>query len=317
MLDLILRIEGSVQKNNLPEFKEEALAMVKAANVPLVTDDDFSNAEKTVKNCKEAEDAISIAKHNALRETADIAALFESLDEVSNELRNTRVSLDKQIKKEKVERKKALVDSFCSDLSVVISDLNLSQKHAIVDRKLFDDAIKGKRTLSKMSEALADVLNEETGRFVRLSEDIEANRTAIENAEDDFPGLFPDKETLVVSGQENIKSTIESRIAKFQLAEIKRKEAEKKEEEIKAKESAEIKEQNDMETVEQEFAPKNEQPKVETTSNDHVVHVNTDDEFTISISLICSIHDAKAITNKINTIVGHEDIVKNIKLSRF
>ncbi len=193
--ELIISLTGSVTKNNLPEFKDEALAMIKAADIPLVSDADFLQAEQTIKDCKGAEDAIDLAKHNALRDTADIAALFESLDEVSNELRNTRLSLSKQVKSEKESRKTEIIDSRCEELERIITKTGLPYSIIHVERSVFIDAIKGKRSLEKMEEALDEALAAANIDVIQVSKMADHVRATVKAANRD--SLFPDIENLL------------------------------------------------------------------------------------------------------------------------
>ena len=103
--DLIIRLTGEISESNFDAFKEEALAVIKAADKPLITDVDFFDAEQTVKSCKAAESAIKEAKEEALNQTVDIRILFSAMDEISSALRDTRLSLNKKVKKEKASYK--------------------------------------------------------------------------------------------------------------------------------------------------------------------------------------------------------------------
>lgn len=63
---LIIEISGAVQASNLTEVQSFALAVFKGINKDLQTDDDFADAEKTVKWCGELEDRLEAAKQHAL-----------------------------------------------------------------------------------------------------------------------------------------------------------------------------------------------------------------------------------------------------------
>jgi putative phage-type endonuclease len=78
-----LRIEvtGMVTASNLAEFKSHALAVLGSINRDLRTDDDFADAEQTVKWCKAVEDRLEAAKVHALSQTASIEELFRTVRE--------------------------------------------------------------------------------------------------------------------------------------------------------------------------------------------------------------------------------------------
>ena len=106
-----LRIEvtGMVTYSNLEEFKEQAFAVLAAIPRDLQTDEDFANAEQTVKWCKAVEERLEGKKQDVLSQTASIEAVFRTIDEVSAEARRIRLELDKLVSREKELRKMELV----------------------------------------------------------------------------------------------------------------------------------------------------------------------------------------------------------------
>src|SRR5690606_38640236 len=98
-----LRVEvtGMVTASNLAEFKASAMQVLGSINRDLQTDDDFANAEETVKWCKAVEDRLAATKDAVLAQTADIETVFRTMDEVSAETRRIRLELDKLVKAEK------------------------------------------------------------------------------------------------------------------------------------------------------------------------------------------------------------------------
>ena len=66
-----LRIEvtGMVTASNLADWKEQAIAVFQGISKDLVTDQDFADAEKTVKWCSDIESQLAGAKQHALSQT--------------------------------------------------------------------------------------------------------------------------------------------------------------------------------------------------------------------------------------------------------
>src|SRR5690606_3889090 len=98
-----LRIEvtGMVTASNLAEFKTHALAVLGGINTDLRNDQDFADAERTVKWCKEVEDRLEAAKQHALSQTSSIDELFRTIDTIAAETRAKRLELDKLVKARK------------------------------------------------------------------------------------------------------------------------------------------------------------------------------------------------------------------------
>jgi predicted phage-related endonuclease len=106
-----LRVEvtGMVTASNLAEFRDNAFAVLRAINRELQTDEDFANADETVKWCKGVEEKLDLTKQQVLDQTADIAAVFRTMDEVSEETRRVRLDLDRLVKAEKERRRTEIV----------------------------------------------------------------------------------------------------------------------------------------------------------------------------------------------------------------
>lgn len=87
-----IELTGMVTASNLAEVREQALSVFRSINRDLQTDEDFANAEKTVKWCGEIEKKLDAAKEHALAQTASISELFSTLDQIKAEARETRLA---------------------------------------------------------------------------------------------------------------------------------------------------------------------------------------------------------------------------------
>src|SRR5690606_34215091 len=87
--------------SNLTAFREHAMSVIGAIKTDLRTDQDFADADKTVKWCKEVEDRLQAAKQHALSQTASIDELFRTIDAIAEETRAKRLELDKLVKARK------------------------------------------------------------------------------------------------------------------------------------------------------------------------------------------------------------------------
>ncbi|MCM2248878.1 hypothetical protein MYF60_28335, partial [Klebsiella pneumoniae] len=71
----------------------------------LKTDEDFVQADATVKFCKEAEDNLEVAKNAAIAQTASIDELMRTVDHIKAQLRDKRLALDKLVEQRKKQIK--------------------------------------------------------------------------------------------------------------------------------------------------------------------------------------------------------------------
>lgn len=157
---LLIQVSGAVTASNLGEFKSHALAVLGAINRSLTTDQDFADAESTVKWCSEVEARIAAAKQHALAQTASIDELFRSLDAVSEETRRVRLELDKLVKARKDEIRTEIVANAAAALRTHIAELNAAMPANYMPPIAadFSGAIKGKRTMESLRGAANDEL---------------------------------------------------------------------------------------------------------------------------------------------------------------
>ncbi|NII73213.1 putative phage-type endonuclease [Dyella sp. SG562] len=215
-----LRVEvtGMVTASNLAEFKENALAVLGAINRDLQTDEDFADADKTVKWCKDVEERLELTKEQVLSQTADIAAVFRTMDEVAEETRRVRLDLDRLVKAEKERRRGEIVAEAAASVRAHYEAINASMgEHAIpIWASLsahIGEAIKGKKTIASIREAA-------NGRAATIK--IEASQQADRVRANvavlaDYPDhahLFADRVTLCATKTvEDLRNLVAARIA--------------------------------------------------------------------------------------------------------
>lgn len=233
-----LRIEvtGQVTASNLSEFKERALAVFAGINRNLTTDQDFADAEQTVKWCSNVEDRLQAAKQHALSQTASIDALFRTIDDISAEARRVRLELDKLVKARKEAIRAEIVAAGQKALQEHVAALN-----ARIGRPLmpavhadFVAAIKGKRTIDSLRGSVDDTLAQAKIEANAIADRITINlRTLDEHKE--HASLFPDVQALVGKQPDDLQAVIAQRIAEHEAREQARRQAE---EEAKARAAA-------------------------------------------------------------------------------
>jgi hypothetical protein len=101
--NLEIQISGRIQNSNFPVWNNALLNQIGLINLKLITDNDFAAATEDVKLLKRAEKAILEAKIRAIEQTEEIQRLFNALDEISEQARQARLTLERQIRTRKQE----------------------------------------------------------------------------------------------------------------------------------------------------------------------------------------------------------------------
>jgi predicted phage-related endonuclease len=211
-----LRIEvtGQVTASNLAEFKQTALAAIQSVNRSLSTDQDFANAEKAVKWCADVEDRLKAAKEHALSQTSSIDALFKAIDDISAEARRVRLDLDKLVTRRKTEVKEEAVDRArkALDMHIAVIHAEIAPMRLQTVTADFGGAIKGKRSVASMQDALDTTLS---GAKIAADTEARAIRKNVDHFKEVATGLeslFPDLGALVHKAPDDFRMLVQARI---------------------------------------------------------------------------------------------------------
>lgn len=213
---LAIQIKGEVSLSNLPAFKAAAEQYVSEIKTDLQNDQDFANAEETVKFLGEAEKKLESAKEIALSQTADIDELMRTIDHIKDTMRTKRLTLDKLVKSRKDQIRLEIVQGGKDKLLAHIQKLNDEIKPVSVTvTPDFNGAIKSKRTI----ESLHNAVDTEVARCM-----IEVDEKALivrdnlkylnENAAE-HKALFADLTVLAHQNHAAFVAIVDGRIASF------------------------------------------------------------------------------------------------------
>lgn len=238
-----LRIEvtGMVTASNLAEWKEQAIAVFQGISTELVSDQDFADAETTVKWCGNIEEQLKAAKQHALSQTESIDLLFRTIDDIAAEARAKRLDLEKLVKRRKDERRTEIGNAARRAVQQHVLAINETLgEHAIpMPTTLVADiaeAMKGKRSFSSMQEAVDAVAANAKIDASQYAERIRAN-VAILAGHAEHATLFADRVQLCATkAPEDLRNLVAARIAEHQQAEQARLDAER--EKIREQEQA-------------------------------------------------------------------------------
>ena len=241
---LSIHTEGQITVfGNLSQFKAAADDFIASVNTNLKTDEDFVNAEATIKKCKEVETNIKTAKAAIIGGISSVDEATRTLDYTDQIFSKMRLTLEKLVKTQKEIIKSKIIDDalmLCanhqSSIAAEFPRLNFAAL-ANLSRQSFETACKNLRTLSSLHNA---VDTEVASIKIKLDDLARVIRKNIAHLPEDF-SLFRDLQSIVTKPEDDFKLLVESR-----LAEQKRKEEEAAQRaiaEAKAREDAAAKRQ--------------------------------------------------------------------------
>jgi predicted phage-related endonuclease len=218
---LAIQIRGEVAASNLPAFQARAERFIASIKTDLVTDEDFANAEATVKFCEKAEGDLDHAKHAALEQTVDIAELMRTLDHIREQLRAKRLTLQTAVKDKKelikagilANAKKAFADHV-SKLEKEIAPLRL-----VFQARDFAGAMKNKRTLATLQDAVDTELANSKIAVDAVAQAVRGRLTWYREHAADHEFLFADLQTIIQKPDDDFQMVVRTRIDSHKRAE--------------------------------------------------------------------------------------------------
>lgn len=180
---LLVEVRGEVVHSNAETFREYVRKWLAGFKSELKSDADFAQAEADAKLLKEHERAVASAKEKALADAEQLNGLFQLLDGTSEEIRQARLNLERQITKNKEAVRSEIIET---GLAAVLNG------HGGRFRVQFEEAAKGKRSFETMRAAV-----EATAQKVNAV--IAANIALLDaHAQQQGCVLIPDRKSLEV-----------------------------------------------------------------------------------------------------------------------
>jgi hypothetical protein len=206
---LQIQVRGEVTASNLAAFKTHALAVFDGISTNLQTDQDFADADKTVKWCQSVEDKLDLAKEQALAQTASIDDLFRAIDEIKAQARTKRLELDKLVKGRKesirVEILAKAKDAFEDHIQQINASLGKVRLPENGFRADFAGAMKNKRTISSLHDAVDTELARAKIAINEIADRIRVNLETLRVESAGYESLFADAQQLVMADSEKHK----------------------------------------------------------------------------------------------------------------
>ena len=221
---LHIEVKGMVTASNLGEFKANAMSVIGGIKTDLQTDGDFADADKTAKWLKGVEEKLESAKEQALSQTADIDALFKTIDAIKEEARAKRLDLGKQVKAQKENIKSEICLNAASAYDDHIRSVNKGLSYDLPPIAAdFSGSIKGKRTIESLHNAVDTELARVKIEASRLADKMRSNSALLESLSGEHRFLFADVHQLILKEEDDLKAAITSRIAGHKEQEARQK----------------------------------------------------------------------------------------------
>jgi predicted phage-related endonuclease len=225
---LVVNVEGRVVASNLEAFRGAASTFLAKIKTNLDTDQDFADAEKTVKFCADGEERLELVKAQALAQTSTIDELFRTIDFIKEEMRQKRLTLEKLVKLRKegirIERVNA-AQAILNDHRAMLNK-RLGSDWLANFNTSFVDAIKNKRTIASLQDAIDGVVASTKIEMNAKADTLDLNRKALVGQTGiDYFFLFADFASVGLKPAEDFQAIAAARIAKHAADEKARQDA--------------------------------------------------------------------------------------------
>jgi len=312
MNQLFIKLTGTVNSSNFDGWKKELIAQIKAVNIELITDDDFVTALKQASSFKAAEKSLKEAKQSAINQAEEIQQLFTAIDEITEEARQARLSLERQIKTRKLEIKQQYIQSGIEEIQRFIDNqINAFKKCDLtpfLNRSRFESAVSGKAGIRGLETGIEQICTQIKTEISEKAGKIQHNQIKLEALPEVYKILFQDATLLTCLPEDELESEIETRTTRYD-EEMARRAAEKS---ARAIENIETITEADTTTL----------PLNQNDNNDHRLAENiaAQDEsqqikkYQIVIDLLSTLDKAKKVAAEIKSEHVHNLLVQQIKL---
>ena len=227
---LLIEVSGSVTRSNLEPFKAHALEVIGGIKTDLQNDQDFADAEATVKWLKaDVADQLKAAKAHAQAQMTDVDALFRTIDDIVSAADSKRLQLERLVKQRKDEIRSELIGSAQVALDEHVASLNKRLNQQWIGRTVgaFTDVIRGKRSLDSMRDAIDAELARCKIDASAMADTLQTNaQTLIDDDGRDWMFLFADFATVGLKPAADFQAIAAQRIQLHKDAEAKRRQAE-------------------------------------------------------------------------------------------
>lgn len=209
-------VRGEVATSNLDEITPKFDNYLAGINTTLETDQHFADAEADAKNCEDIEKRIKALRENIVAQMVDVNAIDTELSKYQTKFNKIKNSLKNAVKNEKDVRRTALIlkakNDYKDHIGSLDKDLQGASVNSLIEAPDFASAIKGKKLISKMQDAIDKALRNAKVSADKWAEYIKDNLEYINAEIDGYEHLF-NIPALAIKNHEYTELHINSKIA--------------------------------------------------------------------------------------------------------
>lgn len=226
-----VNVSGAIDVRD--NFKAFSAALTDFVETRLIrepkTDQDFADLDLQIKALEEAEKALKGAEANMLSQVESVDLAKRTLDQLHKLARDNRLAAEKLLAAKKESIKADIVNEGRAELLEHVEALNkrLGKPYMPAAVADFAGAIRGKRTVTSLREAVAVALANAKIAASATADKIDANLKTLRELAADHAFLFADTAQIVMKDNADLVLLINARIAEHKAAEEKRLEAER------------------------------------------------------------------------------------------
>lgn len=234
------KLNGLALTSNLAEFKAAAEVLIERSKAPLVTDQDFADRDALCKAFGEAEKRCELLRSQVLAEIHDVDAFSRGLGDIQAAFRVARLAGEKLVEAEKKNRRLVIQQGAERALTAHLDALNdrLRRVRLPAIPADFAGAMKGKKSLASMQDAVDTVLAQAKIQSSAIADAMAANLATLDEIAADYAFLFADLQQIVGKPAEDFAALVKARIADHKGKEAARLERER--ERIRQEEAAKL-----------------------------------------------------------------------------
>lgn len=190
------------------------------------TDQDFADLDLQIKAMKAAEAALDAAEDGWIAQIDAVSTAKRRKDMLVKLVRENRLLAEKLLTSEKERRRGEIVAEGVAALRGYIAALNtrIGKAYMPTVPADFGGAIKSKRSLSSMEDAVATELARAKIAGNEIADRIQINLATLRELAAELPHLFPDTQAIVQKAPDDLTSLVKLRISEHRAAEAKKEE---------------------------------------------------------------------------------------------
>lgn len=266
---LTIQVNGQISLiDNLGVFGAKLSEFIAAIDRNPSTDQAFADTEAAIKTLEKAQDALEAAEAGALAQTASIDEMRRTVAQFVEQARTTRLALEKIVKARKDTIRIEIIQKGKADFAAHVASLNqqIGRDYMPLVPTDFPGAIKGKRTITSLHDAVASELARAKIAANEIAGRIQINMATLRELASEHPLLFADTAQLVLKPNEDLQTLVRARIVEHKAAEQKRLDDER--ERIRQEEAAKLMKEADEKRLAEERTAREQREAAEQRERD-------------------------------------------------